>query len=156
MLLDGVFNHVSSDSPWFDRFGRFADTGACEASDSPYRGWFMFRPPAANEAVALRALHQGRERHLLPGLVGFDATPELTEGSEVDDLPVRGPEGVARRWVADGSAGWRLDGMDDLTHGFIRQIREAVKATDPDALVLGEQWLDSSPWLLGDEERIRR
>ena len=44
--------------------------------------------------------------------------------------------------------------MDDLTHGFIRRIREAVKAPI-DALVLGEQWLDSSPWLLGDG-RIRR
>ena len=74
----------------------------------------------------------------------------MIEGSEVNDL-FTGPDGIARRWVADGTAGWRLDVMDDLTHGFVRQIREAVKATDPDALVLGDQWLDTSPWLLGDE-----
>ena len=150
VLLDGVFNHVSSDSPWFDRFERFADTGACEAADSPYRGWFMFRPPAANEPSPCAASTEGGNDTYYQGSSGSDTTPELIEGSEVDDL-FTGPDGVAQRWVADGSAGWRLDGMGDLTHGFIRQIRGAVKATDPDALVLGEQWLDSSPWLLGDE-----
>ena len=150
VLLDGVFNHVSSDSPWFDRFERFADTGACEAADSPYRGWFMFRTPAANDPSPCAPSTEDGNDTYYQGWSGSDTTPVLIEGSEVDDL-FTGPDGVARRWVADGSAGWRLDGMDDLTHGFMRQIREAVKETDPDALVLGEHWLDSSPWLLGDE-----
>ena len=150
VLLDGVFNHVSSDSPWFDRFERFADTGACEAADSPYRGWFTFRPPAANEPSPCAPSTEGGNDTYYQGWSGFDTIPEVIEGSEVYDL-FTGPDGIARRWVADGTAGWRLDVMDDLTHGFMRQIREAVKATDPDALVLGEQWLDTSPWLLGDE-----
>jgi hypothetical protein len=62
-----------------------------------------------------------------------------------------GPDGVAGKWVKAGTAGWRLDVMDNLTHGFMRKIRDAVKAADPDALVLGEQWGDTSTWLLGDE-----
>ena len=33
----------------------------------------------------------------------------------------------------------------------MRKIREATKAADADALVLGEQWLDGSAWLLGDQ-----
>ncbi len=150
VLLDGVFNHVSSDSPWFDRFERFADTGACEAADSPYRGWFTFRPPAANEPTPCAPSTEDGTDTYYQGWFGFDTIPEVIEGPEVYDL-FTGPDGVARRWVADGTAGWRLDVMDNLTHGFMRQIREAVKATDPNALVLGEQWHDTSPWLLGDE-----
>ena len=150
VLLDGVFNHVSSDSPWFDRFERFADSGACEAADSPYRSWFTFRPPAANEPSPCAPSTEGGSDTFYQGWFGFDTIPEVIEGSEVYDL-FTGPDGIARRWVADGTGGWRLDVMDNLSHGFMRKIREAVKATDPDALVLGEQWHDTSPWLLGDE-----
>ena len=150
VLLDGVFNHVSSDSPWFDRFERFADSGACEAADSPFRSWFTFRPPAANEPSPCAPSTEGGSDTFYQGWFGFDTIPEVIEGSEVYDL-FTGPDGIARRWVADGTGGWRLDVMDNLSHGFMRKIREAVKATDPDALVLGEQWHDTSPWLLGDE-----
>ena len=40
VVLDGVFNHVSADSPWFDRFRNYEAVGACESVDSPYRDWF--------------------------------------------------------------------------------------------------------------------
>ena len=108
-------------------------------------------PPTSREpAVALRAVHRGRERYLLPGLVRVRNDPRSDRGQ-------RGRRPVRRsRWgrpaVGRGRYGrLAVDGMDDLTHGFMRQIRDAVKATDPDALVLGDQGLDSSPWLLGDK-----
>jgi hypothetical protein len=53
--------------------------------------------------------------------------------------------------VKAGTAGWRLDVMDNLSHGFLRKVRAAIKAADPNALVLGEQWGDTSNWLLGNE-----
>lgn len=37
IVLDGVFNHMSSDSPIFDRYGHYAAVGACESLASPYR-----------------------------------------------------------------------------------------------------------------------
>jgi hypothetical protein len=40
VILDGVFNHTSSDSPFFDRYGHYEEVGACESMDSPYREWF--------------------------------------------------------------------------------------------------------------------
>jgi glycosidase len=150
VLLDGVFNHVSSDSRWFDREQRFEQTGACEAADSPFRGWFTFRPPAGSEPSPCAPSTDGGDDTYYQGWFGFDTIPELIEGSDVIEL-FTGPGGVARRWVEEGTAGWRLDVMDNLSHGFMRRIREAVKATNPDALVLGEQWLDTSPWLLGDQ-----
>ena len=150
ILLDGVFNHVSSDSPWFDRERRFAEVGACEAADSPYRSWFTFRAPKPGEPSPCAASTAGGDDTYYVGWFGFDTIPEVVEQSGVYDL-FTGPDGIVRRWVAAGTAGWRLDVMDNLSHGFLRQIRAATKAADPDALVLGEQWLDTSAWLLGDQ-----
>jgi len=150
LLLDGVFNHVSSDSPWFDRSRRFAEVGACEAADSPTRGWFTFRPPAANEPSPCAPSTPGGGDTYYVGWFGFDTIPEVIEQPAVYDL-YTGADGIAGRWVKAGIAGWRLDVMDNLSHGFMRKIRDAVKAADPDALVLGEQWGDTSNWLLGDE-----
>ena len=50
------------------------------------------------------------------------------------------PDGVVGRWVKAGTAGWRLDVMDNMSHGFLRKIREATKAADPEALVLLGEW----------------
>ncbi len=150
VLLDGVFNHVSSDSPWFDRERRYAESGACEAADSPYRGWFTFRPPAGSEPSPCAATTADGDDTYYTGWFGFDTIPEVIEGPDVYDL-YTGPDGVVQRWLEAGIGGWRLDVMDNLSHGFMRRIREAVKAADPDALVLGEQWHDTSAWLLGDE-----
>ena len=150
VLLDGVFNHVSSDSPWFDREGRYPEVGACESADSPFRAWFTFRAPAANEPSPCAPTTAGGDDTYYVGWFGFDTIPEVIEQSSVYDL-YTGPDGVVPTWVKAGTAGWRLDVMDNLSHGFMRRIRAATKAVDPDALVLGEQWGDTSPWLLGDE-----
>ena len=64
VILNGVFNHVSSDSPWFDRYGRYPELGACESAESPYRDSFTFRAPI-RAALALRAVGAGRHGHLL-------------------------------------------------------------------------------------------
>ena len=149
VVLDGVFNHVSSDSPWFDRQRRFADVGACESGDSPYRGWFTFRPPEPNEPSPCEASAAGDDTYYV-GWFGFDTIPEVVEQASTNALYLA-DDGVARRWLEAGAAGWRLDVMDNLSHGFLRQLRDAVKAQDPDALILGEQWLDTSAWLLGDQ-----
>jgi glycosidase len=150
ILLDGVFNHVSSDSPWFDRARRFAEIGACEVASSVYRSWFTFRQPKPNEPSPCAPSTKGGTDTYYTGWFGFDTIPELIEQPAVQDL-FTGVEGVARTWVKAGTAGWRLDVMDNLSHGFMRKLRSAVKETNPDALVLGEQWLDSSAWLLGDQ-----
>ena len=57
---------------------------------------------------------------------------------------ILGTDGVARSWVRQGSAGWRLDVADELPMDFLRKLRAAVKAENPDALVLGEVWEDAS------------
>ena len=50
-----------------------------------------------------------------------------------------------------GIDGWRLDVMNEISHGFLRGLRAPAKEANPQALVLGEEWNDASPWLLGTE-----
>ena len=47
--------------------------------------------------------------------------------------------------------GWRLDVADEVPHAFWRQARQVVKAAKADALLVGEIWYDSRPWLRGDQ-----
>ena len=44
-----------------------------------------------------------------------------------------------------------LDVMDEISDDFLRAFRKAVKAANPDALILGEAWHDPRAWLAGDE-----
>lgn len=150
LILDGVFNHVSSDSPWFDRAHRYDTIGACESASSPYRSWFTFRAPAGSEPSPCAPSTEGGDDTYYVGWFGFDTIPELQETDEVQEL-INGPDGVVRHWLAAGAAGWRLDVMDNLTPSFMQRLRATAKAADPDGLVLGEQWGDASQWLLGNQ-----
>jgi glycosidase len=55
-----------------------------------------------------------------------------------------GRDGILSHWLNVGASGWRLDVADELPDGFLEQLRKTVKATDADALVLGEVWEDAS------------
>ena len=150
VILDGVFNHVSSDSPWFDRYGRYAELGACESADSPYRSWFTFRAPGPGEPSPCAPSTPGGTDTYYDSWAGFDTIPALNETPAVVDL-ITGPDGVIRHWLRAGADGWRLDVADDLSPELLRAIRTAAKAEDPESAVIVEQWNDSSKWLLGDQ-----
>jgi glycosidase len=141
VVLDAVFNHTSSDSPFFDRAGRFAEVGACESPDSPWASWYTLLPGPPAKCY---------DGQTYDDWWGFDTLPVLTDHPDVFDY-FYGPDGVARYWLAAGASGWRLDVMNEISHGFLRGLRRAVKDEDPDALILGELWDDASPWLLGTE-----
>ncbi|MFO8076441.1 MAG: alpha-amylase family glycosyl hydrolase, partial [Egibacteraceae bacterium] len=67
-------------------------------------------------------------------------------------------DGVVARWVRAGLAGWRIDvanmtgrqGASDLTHEVARDMRAALRAADPEALLIAEHAFDASADLAGD------
>ncbi len=150
LILDGVFNHVSSDSPWFDRMRRYVEVGGCEAAAAPTRDWFVFRAPGPGEPAPCEPTGEGGSDTYYQGWFNFDTIPEVEEVPDFLDLIV-GDDGVVRQWLAEGIGGWRLDVTDSLSHEFMVAIRDAAKDADPDSIVIAEQWGDTSPWLLGDE-----
>ena len=150
VVLDGVFNHVSADLPWFDRFRNYDTVGACESADSVYRDWFTFRPPGPGQPEPCEPTEPGGDDTYYVSWWNFDSIPELNEIPAVTDM-FTGEGGVVETWIERGTAGWRLDVADSMSHQFQAAIRDAAKGADPEAIVIAEQWGDSTPWLLGDQ-----
>ncbi|MCL4516481.1 MAG: alpha amylase N-terminal ig-like domain-containing protein [Firmicutes bacterium] len=136
LILDGVFNHTGSDSLYFDKYSRYNTLGAYESQSSPYFDWYTFRLwPNDYESWW-----------------NFDTLPKLrTDNPAVQNFIFGAPDSVARYWLNQGSNGWRLDVANEVAHPFWQKFRPAVKATQPDAVIIGELWEDASSWLLGDE-----
>ena len=134
VILDGVFNHVSSRHPFFQDV-------LARGRQSRYYRWFYGLPehprlPAEGEAARIRVLF-------------------LCGDMPKTDLSC--PEAcayfceVGRYWIETFDIdGWRLDVANEINDGFLRAFRAAVKAAKPDALLIGEVWEDASHFLQGD------
>ena len=139
LILDGVFNHLSSDSPFFDRYHHYGTVGACESLASPWRPWFVF----FNGDIPCGAGDY-------EGWFGFDSIPVLQKSrADVQSYFLTAPDSITRRWLEDGASGWRLDVMGDASfpNGYWETFRGVVKQTDPDALIVGELWQKDSTLL---------
>ncbi len=128
IINDGVFSHTGSDSIYFNRQHRYKSLGAYNSKESPYYTWYKFI----------------EWPNIYNSWWGFDTLPEVEELSTSFNEYINGENGIIRRWIRKGNSGWRLDVADELPDEFIEYIREAVKAEDPDALLLGEVWEDAS------------
>jgi glycosidase len=132
VVLDGVFNHMSSDSPFFDRYHHYTNAGACESLASQWRAWFVFR----NQHVPCASADY-------EGWFGFDSIPVLKkDNADVESYFVTGDDSITRLWLDRGAAGWRLDVMGDPSFpaGYWNDFRRVVKAEKSDALIIGELW----------------
>jgi glycosidase len=152
LILDGVFNHTSSDSIYFDRYGRYSQVGACEDDTSDFRDWYYFSGTGACDG-------QNYESWF-----GYDSLPKLNASNDgVRDLIWQGDtpspsEAIAPYWM-QWADGWRLDVGGDVDPGVTNDpsnaywegFRAAVRAADPEAYIVGEEWAQATPWTLGSE-----
>ena len=139
VILDGVFNHMSSDSPFFDRYHRYSTVGACESLSSPYRGWFVFKTSNVPCGTAD-----------YEGWFGFDSIPVLNKSNPaVQRYFLTNPDAIAKRWLQDGAAGWRLDvsGDPSFPAGYWETFRSVIKGVNPNALSISETWQKDSTLL---------
>ena len=149
IILDGVFNHVSSDSPLFDRYGHFSTVGACESPSSPYRSWFRFTDVPAGSGPCTGSTgtpHAARYE----AWFGFDSLPVLEKSQpDLQAYFLTAPDSVARHWILSGASGWRLDVAGDASfpNGYWESFRSVVKAANPDALTITESWQKDSTLL---------
>jgi len=150
IILDGVFNHLSSDSPFFDRYHRYSTVGACESASSPYRSWFTFRPPVGNEPSPCAPSTPGGNDTYYDGWFGFDSIPVLNKSNpEVQSYFLYNPNSISRFWLGKGAGGWRMDVMGDSSFpsGYWEGFRQIVKSTRSDAVIIGELWQKDSTLL---------
>ncbi len=148
IVLDGVYNHMSSDSPFFDRYHHYATVGACESLTSTYRSWFTFHDVAAGTGTCVGSA--GPNSATYDGWFGFDTIPVLNKSNPaVQAYFLTSPDSVAKHWLVGGANGWRLDVMGDASfpNGYWQTFRQVVKTTDPNALIIGELWQKDSTLL---------
>ncbi len=128
ILLDGVFSHTGSDSVYFNHAGRYQSLGAYQSQQSPYYSWYTF--------------HQWPNSY--DCWWNFSTLPNVRETQPEYNEYINGKEGIVRKWLKAGASGWRLDVADELPDEFLDNLTAAVKAEDPEALVLGEVWEDAT------------
>jgi len=149
IVLDGVFNHLSSDSPFFDRYHHYAAVGACEDPLSPYRNWFYFHDvtPGTGTCVSSAGISNSAT---YDGWFGFGSIPVINKYlPAVKAYFLTGQNSVSRYWLNQGAGGWRLDVMGDASFppGYWETFRSVVKSTKSDALIISETWQKDSTLL---------
>ncbi len=151
LILDGVFNHTSSDSLYFDRYGRYASAGACESSASSYRSWFNLFDVAPGSGVCADSTNQANAANY-EGWFGFDSLAVITDNSSAArDYIYRAPGNVIQHWYDRGTSGWRFDVADEISHDWWREFRAYAKSYNPQGPLVGEVWYDASQFLAGDQ-----
>ncbi len=150
IVLDGVFNHMSSDSPFFDRYHHYKTVGACESASSPYRSWFHFRAPQGNEPSVCAPSTPGGNDTYYDGWFGFDSIPVIDKSNPaVQQYFLTNPDSVSKHWLTAGAGGWRMDvsGDPSFPAGYWETFRSVTKTTKPDALLISETWQKDSTLL---------
>jgi len=128
IILDGVFSHTGDDSVYFNKYLRYNSVGAYNSEKSKYFDWYKFE--------------------VFPDKYkswwGFETLPEVREENESYQDFIAGKNGVIETWLKAGASGFRLDVADELPDCFIDKLRESVKNTDKNAVLIGEVWEDAT------------
>jgi glycosidase len=129
VLLDFVPNHCSWKHPFF--------VEAINDPKSPFRKWFYFN----------------NVRNTYQCFLHFRNLPKIN----LDYAPARDHiTGAARHWLSLGIDGFRLDHVIGPSHEFWKHFRKEIKVFQPEAVLIGEAWLEEMNWNMLKTIRIRR
>lgn len=137
VILDGVFNHVGSNSVYFDAKHVFGG-GAVSDPQSRYRDWFRFQ-------------HYPDVYESWWGITTLPCVDERNEDFAhyiIDD-----EDSVVAHWMQLGAGGYRLDVVDELPDDFVLRLKKRTRAIDPNAFLIGEVWEDASNKVAYDVSR---
>jgi alpha-amylase len=148
VIVDLVLNHTSAEHPWF-----------VEASSpgAPRRDWYVWRdddPGWTQPFNAARGTWHRRGDAYYYGLF-WRGMPDLNFRTPAVRLEA---ERIAKRWLARGVDGFRLDAIRHLveagpgpgqsgspdTHAYLREFAAEVARARPGALLVGEVWSDTA------------
>jgi alpha-glucosidase len=148
IVLDGVFNHISSRSNWFNKFGSNLDNAAYQSKDSSYFEYFCFsKHPEEYETFWL-------DRDL----------PKLNyRSSSLREVIYKGEQSVIKYWLSEPYCidGWRIDAScliaryldSDFNSSILSELYEEVKNKNRDAYIFCENPFDPTgeiPYKNGD------
>ncbi len=131
VVLDAVFNHCSMNMRQFQDVLK-------KGKKSRYYDWFL-----------IEGDYPDPEKMNYECFAACNYMPKLnTANPEVQEFLID----IALYWIREaGIDGWRLDVSDEVSHDFWRRFRKAVKAENPNCVIIGENWHDAYPYLMGDQ-----
>lgn len=136
VMLDGVFNHCGY---YFPKWQEVLEKGP----QSEFYDWFMINEwPFDKHGKAAR-------KGQIYTFAFYDGMPKLnTNNPKVRKYFID----ICVNWVKNyGIDGLRLDVANEISHRFCKELRDALKAVNPEVYILGEIWHNALPWLRGDE-----
>lgn len=134
VILDGVFNHVSSSHFMFQDVLQ-------HRQDSQYYTCFYQLPD--NPQIP--------DPGEYPKYTCFSYVSNMPKTNTADPYLCQYFCDVGTYWIREYDIdGWRLDVANELDDSFLRAFRTAVKGVKPDALIVGEVWENAAHYLNGD------
>jgi glycosidase len=147
VMLDAVLNHCG----WFHPF--WQDVVKHGRNSQYYDCFFIAREPILNFEMEEGKLPKvGLDERGRLNYATFAFTPLMPKWNTAHPLVKEHLLGAIRYWTETYHVdGWRLDVSNEVPHAFWREFRQMVKQINPDIYILGENWDNSYPWLLGDQ-----
>jgi len=131
IVLDAVFNHSSNGFPPFQDVVE-------KGKSSQYYDWFT---------IDGDTVKTNPPNYKMFGNVGY--MPKLnTANPKLMEYLLSSVKYWTEEFQIDG---WRLDVSDEIDHHFWREFRTLVKGINPEAIIIGENWHNAMPWLMGDQ-----
>lgn len=146
VMLDGVFNHAGYDHPYFQDVIKHGEKSIYK--DCFYIDQFPVVNFPLNPTTGKPVMHQGIELNYRT----FAFTPMMPKWNTSNPIAERYLLDCITFWIEKYDIdGWRLDVSNEISHAFLRKIRETARKAKPDTFILGENWDSSIPWLHGDQ-----
>ena len=132
IILDLVFNHTST------QFFAFKDI-LQKQDKSKYKDWYFIKKFPV-------------EMKLPSDYLSFSFYPGMPKLNTHNKDCRKYLFNVSRYYLEEFHIdGYRLDVANEVTHDFWKAFRKLCKSINPDCLIMGEIWYDSSTYLRGDE-----
>ena len=145
VMLDGVFNHLGFNHPYFQDVIK-------NGEKSIYKDcFFIARYPLVNFDLS----PQGKpiyKKGLAINYKTFAFNPNMPKWNTSNPLAEKYLLDVVTFWIEKYDIdGWRLDVSNEISHDFLRLVKKVSRQAKNETFILGENWDNSYPWLHGDQ-----
>jgi len=154
VTLDAVFNHCSINHPWFQdvikngKKSKYIDCFHVIDEDKPVFDEDYILGQKIPKAMS-------KKYHDNPRLLNFRTfafTPYMPKLNTANEMMKEHLIDAALYWIEEYDIdGWRLDVSNEVSHSFWREFRTKIKEAKKDCYIIGENWDNSNPWLMGDQ-----
>jgi|LGOV01.1.fsa_nt_gb glycosidase len=154
VMLDAVYNHCGFRHPFFQDVIK-------NGKDSKYYNSFHIidhnKPLINFEINTDGTINREKIKNIFKNKEDlnyrtFAFTPYMPKLNTSDPIMRKHLLDASVYWIDKYNIdGWRLDVSNEVSHKFWREFRSVVKKSKNDAYIVGENWDNSNPWLMGDQ-----